>query len=617
MERGEKHVFNLPLLLEKEEELRAMQDSNEYWIRVWDLAEFCVKSGLAPYIVEEPFYSDFLCTIFKKGRDNIQYLIPRGHMKTWLWQAIGTFLLCEPHEELGGRLIRFCFTKETSKLAQDSVGAIKGNLERNPYIIKKYGQAKPTAKALKALRGDFPGAEFEKPPWTKACFKTIWAMRAEAEQGIIHKEMNMFAQGMDQGSTGVHMNLTVQDDASNETNATSQVKKARVRSTYHELVSQLQPGGYFIDNGTVHANDDIHKTIQEEYEDQFEFIVRNCFGDGPILTREDYRIEVGEHGIPQYIPIPEDADCLWDGYGQIEEDLRRGHPLPPEERKMRALHFLGKKMFGMPPSRFAHQFLNQAVHHDDQIFYDWMFKTYNSVDFAGMNTYVLTDSASGQDMRSSYRVVAVVSMDWNGVAYVRDIDFGFWVPTEYASRIVSAYDRYQAKKVLMEKVSWQEAFKAVISEMRKAEGKPNVRVADIRGRSLATKLERIEALEPRLSAGKMWFNPDIKQKVCAEKDAWKEMVRQFCAVHELQNTEGIRVDVADALGDIEALDKDGNRICRSPQLQRIAKIRANERPDPMKGYREATNTLRPSDAPRKRDKRSLFGGKKPSRNLFG
>lgn len=614
----ERHIFNLDLLLEKEEELREMQESGLYWIRVWDLANFLVRSGLAPYIVEEPFFTDFLKIVFKRGKHKMQYLISRGHMKTWLWQGISTFLVCEPHDEFGGHLIRICFAKETSKLAQSSVGAIKGNLERNPYILKTYGSAKPDAKALRGLRKEFPIATFDKPPWTKSEFKTIWAMRDEAKRGIVHKEMNVFAQGMDQGSTGTHMNITVLDDAENETNSKSQVKKSRVRSTYYELQSQIMPGGFFIDNGTIHANDGLHKTIQEEFPDQFEFIVRHCFGDGPVLSRDDYEVVKQENGSLFYRAIPEDADCLWTGYGQIEEDLQRGYPLPEDERRERALHFLGDKMFGMPPSRFAHQYLNQAVHYEDQIFYDWMFKTHQSVSFAGMNTYILTDSATGKDFRSSYRVVAVVSIDWNDVAWVRDIDFGFWGPQEYCQKICNAYDRFQAKKVLMEKVSWQEAFKSVMKTMREAEGRKMPRVYDVQGRTLSSKLERIESLEPRFQNGKVFFDPGMKNRECADKNVMKETIRQFCSVHELENTEGLRVDIADALSDIEALEmKSGLRVCRKPGGKRIDKIRAVDRVDPMARYREARANEDREERGGRRTRNSLFGGKKAARNIFG
>ena len=368
---------------------------------------------------------------------------------------------------------------------------------------------------------------------------------------------------MDTSSTGLHMNLAIMDDPVGEKSAHSPARKDKALGVYYDLQSQVISGGLIVDIGTRHAVDDIHATIQDQYASLFDIEVHNCWAEGRELGIDDFdRLPDGSYKCK--LPLDQ-VEVFWEGFGQLEEDIRRGEALPPEERKAKALNNLVQKMAAIPSQRWANQYLNRCGAVEDQIFYDWMFQLYepNRTPFR-MSNYILTDSATGRDSRSSYRVVATVGLDGSDCAYVRDLEFGRWSPEEYITKILEHNDRYGAKRVLMEKVSWQESFKTVMDLKCRMNGIRKPTVIDVPGRSEVSKLERIEALEPRLRASKLLFSSKLKDKVSDGKGVWSELKRQFITVHELANVKGLLLDIPDALSDIDALDVKGLRICRAP-----------------------------------------------------
>jgi len=356
------------------------------------------------------------------------------------------------------------------------------------------------------------------------------------------------------------------DDPVGEKSSKSPARKAKCLGVYYDLQSQVVAGGLILDIGTRHAMDDLHSTIQDEYGELYDIEVHNCWASGRELERDDFR-RADDGTYECKVPL-EAVEIFWEGFGQLEEDIRRGAPLPPKERKAKALDNLAKKLHAIPPQRWANQYLNRCVAVEDQVFYDWMFKCYEPHSLPSKtNTYILTDSATGRDNRSSYRVVATVALDPSDCAYVRDLEFGRWTPEEYITRILEHHQRYGAKRVLMEKVAWQESFKTVMELKCRLTGVNMPFVLDIPGRSEISKLERIEALEPRLRNDKLLFDKQLKHKSCDGKPVWGELVRQFTAVHELASVRGLLLDVPDALSDIDSLDSKGFRMCRAPRAQ--------------------------------------------------
>lgn len=606
-------VYNASLLKDVERVLIEAEESQKCWIKPYGFAEFAVLSGLAPYIVEKPFIDDFLLGVCASPMSAVQDLQPRGHMKTWKWQGAVTYLLCEPHRWANDSAIRIVFGKETGKLAQSSVGAIKGNLEKNAYILDRYGSARPTAKARKRLKDQY-GVEFDHAPWTKKELRTIWSLEEEAKRGVVNKEASLVAQGMDEASTGTHMDVLIWDDASNAKNARSSVLKDKIVDLYQEVQAQLNPTSWQIDVGTIHDNEDIHRHIQANYAENYEFISRGCFEGGPDLTLDDFERTEDKDGRVFWKCTNPEAKVYWDGYGQIDQDKARGVPLPAEERRAMALHYLRVKMGSMNPRKFANQYLNRAVADDEAMFRREWFKVFHDPPAGGEARAIFTDSATGKDSRSSYRVSAAVGLTPQDDAYVHDLGFGFWSPEEYIREILGMYDRFRAERIYMEAVSWQEAFKGLMKKVCEMDGRPMPRVIDIAGRSEIAKIERIEALEPRVRAGKILFAPHLLEKTCDNKVVYEEMIQEFLRVQDLSSGRPIRVDIPDALSDIDVLDRDGFRIFSPPRRRRIEPVRQLAplaAHSAQAGYRAKRDEQRGTS-----DRRRLFGGKN-KRGLFG
>ena len=561
-------IFNEDLLLEILPGLEEYEKEHELWASISRFMRFCVYSKLAPQVVEKPFLKIW-SRLLMADTDKKQILFPREHTKSSMLKAFICFILCEPQEKLGGAQCRVAVCGESKAFASRTVKAVRRALETNGWILQEYGSAKPSKEAIKTRAAALIGAggdpeSISPPEWTQSAFRTGACLEAEIKSGVAFEEPSCWSQGMDQSTTGFHMNFVAMDDPVGEKSSKSPARKKKAEGVYFDLQSQLVAGGLLFDVGTRHAMDDLHATIQNDYGKLFDIEVHDCWANGRELTREDFDRQ--EDGFYKCKAPLDSIDVFWEGFGQLEEDIRRGAPLPKEERKARALHNLAIKLHSIPPQRWANQYLNRCVAVEDQVFYDWMFKTYQPHELPSrISTYILTDSATGRDSRSSYRVVATVALDTNDCAYVRELEFGRWTPEEYITKILEQYRRYGARRVLMEKVSWQEAFKEIMTMKCRMTGTDTPLVIDVPGRSEISKIERIESLEPRLRNDKMLFEDGLKSKSCDDKSVWKEMTRQFVSVHELTAVKGLLLDIPDALSDISSLDKGGLRICRAPR----------------------------------------------------
>lgn len=585
-------VYNSDLFRKREPEILEWMEAHDFFINPLELMKFCVESQLAPYIVEEPFFSMWL-DIVDKTKDSKQMLLPRGHAKSFTAKAVAAFVFCAPQHHVWGKQVRLPFVGISEKWATRSVRATKKVLESNPYVLKTYGQQRPTKAQVKQrvefLLSDGIDPESVSPPeWTPTAFRTANHLEGELETGIIMEEPSCWAQGMEEAKTGYHGNFYFMDDPVGETSAKSVTLKERARNTLYELVSQRNPDSLFLDIGTRHAPDDLHHTIQTEYYEEYSIHVYTCWGNGPQLEKHDFVRDRKRNMFVLKNRKLEEVDVLWHGFGQIEEDIRRGFPLPPLERKEMALHHLAKKMHNMPPKKFANQYLNSALASEEQLFTPDMFRAYDPGRVPLCRHYVLTDSATGTDNRSSYRVVATVGIDANDVAYVRELDFGRWSPEEYVDHILNHVRRYAPDRVLMEKVSWQGSFKTNMELKCRLTGQKLPRVHDVEGRTVVGKLERMEALQPRFANGRIYFNPKLRAKTCADKNAWAEMVEQFGRVHEVEFVKGLHLDIPDALSDIDHIDREGNRICR-PAKRRVTQTypqRSDAIMEPLRQARE-------------------------------
>jgi len=564
-------ILNLDLLEKQEAALKAWDEENEdRHFSLWRWCRFAIMSGGAPYVVEEPYLGMWKEIASGKTKRKLE-LLPRGAAKSYQLKTFICFLLADFKSHRWGPQVRIPVCGQTKPFATRTSESARQMLSTNSWIIQEFGELQPTKEVLKEWKelADRQGV-VAKPSWRKAHFRTMPCVRAEIDSGVVLEEPSCWAIGMDEASTGMHFDVAVVDDPVGLSSYKSPVKKEKARALYYDLQSQMMDG-LIVVLGTRWATDDLHATILSEYFRTHAITCKNVWGNGKEYTQDDFHFDE-ETGIFEPHFDPDEAVFFYDGYGCIEDEVRQGYRYEPKERRRRTLQFICDKLFHVPTSVWQKQYLNRAISAEDLVFHEWMFKTVPAEKVpSDLNHYILTDSATGKDARSSYRVVVVVGLDSNDCAYVRDVQFGLWAPKEYMGRVIEARDRYNPKSVLMEQVAWQDAFRAVGDLMCEQMGTRKLHVTAVQGRSLVSKFERIERLEPRLRANKLVFEERIKTLEADNKNVWKEMVKQFLDCRDEETSKGLRIDIPDAISDLETCDRDGIRYCKPSRVRRSQK----------------------------------------------
>lgn len=562
-------ILNLDLLEQMEAELKKWDEDNpDRHFSLYRWVRFAVLSRICPYVIEEPYLSSWKRVALGKTKRKL-WLFPRGHYKSSNGKGFGAFLICEPESHKWGKQVRIAVCGQTASFAKRTVQAIRQILETNAYILDNYPPMKPSAETMKEW-AELTTGRVSKGAWRQDHFRTSQCILGEIETGMVMEEPTCWAQGMDQATTGYHMDVVLIDDPVGRATWKSPTKKETAREVYYDLQSQIMDGLIVI-FGTRWATDDLHDTVITEYFEQFEIDSSNVWGNGKEFYKSDFKFnpDTGEY---EFLGDMEDVTFFYEGVGSTEKEVRQGFREPQDVRRRVALQFVADKMHSYPASVWTKQMLNRAFNKEDLIFHDEMFRFYEqSRNLEPYPTYILTDSATGKDSRSSYRVVAAVTLDAEDIAYVREVQFGRWGPEEYMRRACIMNERYRADRMLMEQVAWQDAFKSTLRLLCEVEGRRNPRVTEVHGRSEVSKFERIETLEPRLRAGKLLFNPALQNEEFDNKNVWKELKRQFFDCKDLETSRGLLVDIPDALSDIGATDKEGARLCRPARRRREQK----------------------------------------------
>jgi hypothetical protein len=523
--------------------------------------EFGVRSGMSPQGVE-PIFTEWILELASTASPNKHNLRPRETTKTALANSLGTFLLTHPHLQAWGPQVRIAASAETMDLALRNTAKIKSALESNAYVLKVVGSQRPDKDWLKD-RG------LERREWNVRRLRTRICIEAEMKNGNAMEEPSLMATSSLKAATGVHYEVLLDDDPMTSKSASSDALKKRARENFQERQNQITRHHVQVINGTRHAEDDLHYTIQTDFGANFNFDVRSVWDDGPELYKDDFEKDENGMWVPK-MPLDE-VRILWLGYGQLETDAKLGGiPKDPNERKKRALHFLRMKMDDMTASTWTRNMLNRTMSDEERTFRPEMFHEYRKDEFRSHNMlfYILTDAASGRDFRSSLRVVATIAMDGNDTAHCVDLQYGLWGPNDYSKRIMYAAQRYGARAVLMEEMSFRAVFEENLKLVSQIEKIHLPRVVTIKGISAMSKRARIEALEPRLLNRKLLFNPDFHaEKDSSGKSKWDEIVRQFGTVHDLDTQPRLKVDIADALSLIEGYDEYGTKVCRGPRYR--------------------------------------------------
>ena len=564
--------FNGDLLDAAVKRAEDWEQENDFYFSPSRFVRFSVLSKLAPQLAESFFLEEVVFPLARKTKSKKQLMLPRKNTKSSIAKALCCFLLCDWEGHQWGKQVRINFCGETKGFATRSVKAARRALETNEYILGVYGPQKPSKESARVRAETLIGSkgnpeDISPPEWTQGSFRTQTCVEGEIASGVVNEEPSLWADGVDVSSTGCHMDVVIFDDLVGRHSFKSPLKKGKAIEFYKDKKDQIMKTGLLLDIGTVWAEDDIHNHITVDHYDSFDFVVHTIWGTGPELEQEDF--EKGEDGIYRVVgPKAATAEILWDGFEQLTDEVMAGKRTDPAKRRELAFHYAAQIMIEDKKGdagSWAKQYLNRVVASEDQLYYDWMFRDYLINNQPKFYKYILTDSATGKDNRSSYRVVATVGLDSSDVAYVIDLDFGRWSPDKYIEVVLEHHLRYDDKATLFEKVAWQEAFKTVMDLKCQIGGIRKPKVLDVPGRSTISKLERMEGMEPRFRASKILFNPKLKEKECEGKNVMAEIIAQFKRVHECDQVRGLLLDIPDALSDIDATDLAGKRLCKHPK----------------------------------------------------
>lgn len=557
------------VLLAKRLEHEPDWDPQTQWFSVRSYAAFAVKSRLFPCVTEEPWWSTIKRMASRRTNAKLELkpreMLKSSHIKTWTAWA-----LSHPDKNIWGPQIRICIGSEAGKFAKRTTKAVKKILESHPAILAIHPGGLATTVTYAKQMMEEQSVEIS-PEWTQDGFRTKLCIEAEIKGGRINEEPNSWPQGATEASTGKRFDVNFWDDPVGLSTYKSDVKKARTRATFEELSSQAAANSLTCVYGTRWADDDIHNTIVTDYANSFDIKVESIWGSGPSLSRDHFEFD---HETSRYIlreDPPEGFELLWPGFGQIVEDAAAGGIIAdPVERNRRALSAIVTKMHKMGPASFARQMENRCVSVEDQIFFPEQFISYDEKTLHSFptNCYIVTDSASGRDFRSSYRVAAAISLDASDTAFVRDLEYGYWTPEEYALRKLEMYRRYGARAMLIENVAHRTVFQTVIEMTCRLKNWPQPRVIPVMGISLMSKPQRIEGLQPRFAQGKIKFSAHLRDKICDNRKVWDETVRQFCSLQDLDSAPKLKLDIPDAITLIEALDNEGRRVASGPSRNR-------------------------------------------------
>jgi phage terminase large subunit-like protein len=173
----------------------------------------------------------------------------------------------------------------------------------------------------------------------------------------------------------------------------------------------------------------------------------------------------------------------------------------------------------------------------------------------------------GMNENNDRTAIWVAALDWERKAYMLELQVGRWGLDDRARITVDLAQKYDAGAIGVEEMVSNEGVLSVLDRL-KAERRMRCKMIKIGGRSMESKIMRIESLQPRFSEGLIYFvlpaetamiagrsvrkvgiDPELMTMTKdgrAQGGAVEEFVRFPRATHD---------DIPDALSDIDKLDR--------------------------------------------------------------
>jgi predicted phage terminase large subunit-like protein len=332
------------------------------------------------------------------------------------------------------------------------------------------------------------------------------------------KEPTVTATGTDQVRTGMHYDLVIGDDFVSQENTKTPEAIQSTANWVGETLAQLDPGAMWLQPGTRHHFHDQH---------------------GKILTDKAIRAQF---------------HCIVHSYKNVDGTLLFPQRLS-EEYVQAQKALLGVKLW----SAF---YLNAPQSDETALFRQDQFHVIGDHEIPrNCYTCILTDFASGENKRNDRTALFVVSLNPHRDAFVREVRIGRWLPDEAITQALLLYQKWQpyfVKGMTMEKTSHSEWGKASLRRLAEQFGIRPV-IIEIGGRSQETKVQRIQALQPRFAdGGRLYWSDKIR---LFDPDLWDTMVREFCEFPFSQHD-----DIPDALSDLDKHREEGGFYVPSPPV---------------------------------------------------
>jgi hypothetical protein len=416
--------------------------------------------------------------------------------------------------------IRILVASETGKQAREFVEKAKEIID-SPWFRERSGIHRGTN-------------------WKQGSFKSALRTRSDI------KEPTLQASGVGEVRTGWHWDLVIMDDVCSQENTKTPESIETLFYWFGETLAQLDPGCRLLVIGTLHHYADIYCRVQKtpEMAALFEFSI-HAWADPVIDPNSDK---------PTTLFFP----------GRLT-------------RK-----FVAQQKALMPPRLYACFYENKPAAEEDQIFLPEYFHIIEDQDIPpSVWSYILTDFAftggeKGKD-RNDRTVFWVISFDCHRVAYVRDIIFGRWKPSDSVRVLCQVWDQWHPiialKGITIEKTTHREMMQSLFEEVRR-DTMIRPKIIQIEGRSQEIKDMRIEASEPRYRRGDIYFARSLREQHKKWNGMIDEMTEWPFSKHD---------DIPDAQSDMDKKDQTGKFYCPGPPVGYRVPVQGRYQPPMVDG----------------------------------
>lgn len=358
------------------------------------------------------------------------------------------------------------------------------------------------------------------------------------------KDPTLQAAGVGEVQTGAHWDFVIMDDVCSQENTKTPESIEATWNWFGEIQSQLDPGTKLFMIGTLHHYADLYCKIMKDEELKKDFDISKYAWSNPVVD------PAGKE--PAELFFPTRLTRAW-----------------VASRKLRQV-----------PRMYACFYENRPASADDQIFLPEYFHVVEDQDIPySVWSYVLTDFAftGGEKARDKddRTVFWVISLDCHRVAYVRDIVFGRWKPSDSVRVLCRVWDQWSTqvhlKGISIEKTTHREMMQSLFEEVRR-ETMIRPKIIAIEGRSQEIKDMRIEASEPRYRRGDIYFARSLREQHRKWNPMIDEMTEWPFSAHD---------DIPDSQSDLDKKNQDGRFYLPGPPVGWRAAVMPNRFQPPM------------------------------------